>query len=782
MRRHTYLTMIALASFVLPLTQVVGANQVAAAEDTDSSYHALTINMRNHYRIESDGAPFYIAFDKARTTYETSRFAYIFDEVSYDTADLDKGGIFVNDISTVDLSYDYGEYKTFSDIFRTTYDADSGAGKWEDYCQERLSYMFQTGNYYSLLFFKQDDASQTEAIIRNNVDDFTQASLGKYDDTMGLDGRYGFYFDGAKVTLSFLAAFLYGNTCTLYYQDGVTVTCDAETITTTIEAEDYDIKDDGNPAGLASTPIYNSSLCYIPLIKKADPEDTVVEFDHIEINDERRDDITLHQDGTTYFIATKLNDGDVIKLVTNKSVVKEDKNVTIHDLYDVSGQTKIVFDKVADLYSRVGNIPNEVNHAFRFILNTPKIDGSSWNGEKSTKFGIWCSHNYLWSNFGYIVRFNQGVVTILSGEEEPLARAESTSIASGSSLLIVIGLAKVSNEAGHWYANRIYVDINDVRMAQYDDVNRRTYGSVITGPYIGEAGGEVSFEDYRKDSLVAVSDSSNSAHVKAGFPSYVVKGGKLNATFVLDEGYKFRSFSVNGSDALDKLTYADGVYNLEIEDVSSAIDITYTLLPDVHVTLGLEGDAINTVYDSFPLYGSRNVIKFGVKEGQIPSSVLVNGVECVSSLKRAGKVFSLELAPLVEDTKVVVATIEKQYSVALAAEAEGGHASIVLSSSTVAAGGSLSFDVALDEGYLLTDVSIVGDAVLSSSNGAYYIDEVYGDVTISLKTKKDETETVTPIESASMMWVAYLLYAVAGATLLGFGIYAGIVIKRKKAK
>ncbi len=777
MRRHTYLMMTVLASLVLPLTVTGGGNQIAAAED--SSYKSETINMRSHYRIESNGAPFYIAFDKARTTYETSRFSYIFDEFSYETDDLDKGGIFVSDVSSVASSYKEEEHKTFSDIFRTTYNADPGAGEWDDYCKERLSFMFQTGTYYSLLFFKASETSQTEAIIRNNVDDYEQASLGSYADTKGMDGRYGFYFDGAKVTLSFLATFLFGYNCTLYYQDGVTVAKDESTITPTIETEDYDVKD-GNPADIAAAPIYNSTLCYIPFTKKADPEDTVVEFNHIEINGERRDDVAFKQDGTSYFIATKLNDGDSVKLVTKKTVVHEDKNVVIHDLYDVSDQTEITFNKLGDASYGVGNIPNEVNNAFRFVLNTPKVDGSAWVGEKQTKFGIWSSNESLWSNFGYIIRFAQGVVSILSGEEEPLARGESASIVSRSALVIVIGLAKLSNEANHWYANRVYVDVNDVRVAQYDDVNRRTLGSVITGPYIGEAGGEVSFEDYRKDSLVSVSDSSNNAHVKASFPSYAIKGEKLNATFVLEEGYKFSSFSVNGSGVLDKLTYVDGVYSLEIEDVSSSIDITYTLLSDVHVTLGLEGDVINTVYDSFPFFGSRNVVKFGVKDGHIPSSVLVNDVECISSLKRAGKVYSLELVPLAEDTKIVVSATEKVYSVALAHEMDDGHASIKLSSSSVKAGGSVSFDVVLEEGYLLMDVSITGGAVLSSSNGTYYLDEVYGDVTISLKTKKKET--AESVESASMMWIAYLLYGLAGASLLGFGIYALIAIRRKKAE
>ncbi len=776
MRRHHHLMTIALVSFLLPLIQVGGSSAVSA--EAGGSYHAQTINIGSHYRIESDGAPFYIAFGKARTEFETSRFSYIFDEISFDSADLDKAGLFVSNASDIASSYDSKETKSFEAALEEAYVKDGATVTWEDYRQDRTSFMFKTGIFYSILFYKESETSVTQPILRDNVVNYSQGGFGDFVDDEGLSARYGYYFDGAKVTLSFLATFLYGDGCTLYYQDGVTVTSDEEIVAPTIETEDYEIfnGDLGDPG---SQPIYNNSLCYIPFAKKPEPEDTTIEFDHIEISGQRRDDIAFKQDGSRYFIATKLSADDTLKIVTTKKVVHEDKNVTIHDLHDVSGQTEMAFNELKQEGIGVGNIPNEVNRAFRFVLNTPKLDGSAWNGEKQTKFGIWSSNNSLWSNFGYIIRFSQGVVTILTGEEVTLARAESDSITSRSSLIIVVGLVKASDETGHWFANRVYVDVNDVRVAQYDDTERKSLGSVITGPYIGEAGGEVSFEDYRKDSLLKVRDLSNNEHVKASLPSYAIKGEVLNASFVLEDGYKFLSFAVNGIDALSQLTYSDGVYSLEIDEVSSAIDVTYALLADVHLSLALEGDVIDTVYDSFPLYGSRSVIQFSLAKGKVPSSVLVNGTEAITSLKRTGKVFSLRLSPLTEDTTIAVTSAEKQYSVSLSKQEE--HSSIKLSSSSVPAGDGLSFEVMLDEGYLLTGVSIEGDAVLSSSNGTYYLDEVYGDVAIALSVKKQEDEAVMPSEN-SMVWLAYVLYAIAGAVLIGFGVYAIVTIKRRKAQ
>ncbi len=728
----------------------------------ESEYSTLSIAKGTHYRIESDGsdgAAFYISFGKASEDNETARFSYIFDEISLQDSELGNAGVFVSNKTDVASSYDKGQKISFKDGV-----ADPG-------------FMLKTNVFYSLLFYKAPGSSTSTAIIRNNVHDYGQAGAGDFEDTEGLNGVYGYYFDGANVTLSFLTTFTFGTDFTLHYQSGVKVTVDEKVITATLDAEDYEIlsKEDGDVGGQA---IYNSSLTFIPLTKKDDPEDTRVEFDHIEVNGVENESLSLTSDGVRYYLIAKLSDNDTVKIVTKKTIMHEDKNVQVHDLLEVSGVTEMKFTELENAFLGVGNIPNEANHAFRFVLNTPKLASGQWNGEKQTKFGMWTSNNNLWSNFGYIIRFREGMVDILSGEEANLGHGESNLIKPSSALAVVIGLAKVTNESGVWYANRIYVEVNDVRVAYYDDTERKSLGSVITAPYLGEKGAEVSFEDYRKADLLPVSDLSNDPHVRITHPSYIQKGEDLDLTFVLDEGYKFLALSINGVDALSNLVYKDGVYSLKESGITSAVGISYSLISDVRVCLSVEGDLINASYEANPLYGSRSVVKFNMPVGKIPSSVLIDEVESVSSLERSGNVFSLKLNPLIENVKVVVKGEDKSFAIT-SSLSEDSHASVSLDSSSVLAGGSTAFSVNLEEGYVLEDISITGDATFSSSSGVYFLDDVYGDVAISLKTRK-EASAVVPAASPSFPWVAIMLYCVAGAALIGGGLAIGLVLKKKK--
>ena len=769
------LSVVAIASSILACPKAsVGTKK---EEASSSAFSSVSLSAGTHVRIESEGAPFYISFGKVRTNAEMARLSYIFDEVSFSYSDLDKAGIFVSDLDSVSSTYSGKEVRSFQKEFQDSYANSGSAETMEAYVQDRASYLFNTGALYSLLFFKASETDSTNAILRNNVVDYTQASLGLYEDAEGMDGRFGYYFDGAKVTLSFLTMFTYGCDFTLYYQEGVNVVLDNETIAPTIIAEDYEVLE-GTVDNAGEVAFYNKSLCYIPLIKTPAPEDTIVEYDHIEVNGVIAEELSLKKDGGHYFLVGKFNDGDEISIVTRKKISKEDKNVTVYDLYDVSGYTSLSFTKLYDGSTGIGNIPNEANNAFRFVLNTPSVDGSAWVGERQTKFGIWTSNSGMWSNFGYIIRFRQNSLTILNGEEVTLANVESSVITSRSSLLVVVGLAKVYDESGHWFANRIYVDVNGSRIASYDDTERRSIGSVITAPYIGQEGGEVSFEDSRKANLIPVNDATSNEHVHAVMDSYVVSGGDVNASFALDDGYKFLSFQINGVESLDDLIYENGIYSLKIEGVSSEVKITYTLISDVHIRLSLSGDVIDSDYDNAPLYGSKPVVSFSVEQGKIPSSVKVNGVESVSELTRNGKVYSLALGVSVDDVSVVVETKEASYAVGVSSSNDS-HANISISSDSVPAGGSTSFTLSLEKGYLLENISINGEAVLSCNGGVYFLDEVFGDVSIEAKTRKEETQA-SPESKSGLSWLPITLYCIAGASVLAFGVSALILVKKKK--
>ncbi len=748
------------------------------AEASSNAFTSLSLNTGEHVRIESDGAPFYISLGKNRTSAEMARFSYILDEASLAMSDLDKAGIFVTNVNDVASTYSGKETRSFQKEFQDAYANSGSVDSLETYVNDRASYMFNTGALYSLIFFKGSETAQTNAILRNGVLDYTQGSLGMYEDSEGMDGCFGYYFDGAHVTLSFLNLFTFGTDLTLYYQEGVNVIVDKETVQPTLKADDYEIFD-GSPDEAGTRAVYNRSLCYIPLTQKPSPEDTLVEYDHIEVNGVANENLTLKKDGTRFFLVGKFNDGDEISIITNKTVTKEDKNVVVHDLYDVSGSTSLSFSTLYDAATGIGNIPNETNNAFRFVLNSPSIDGSAWGGEAQTKFGIWISNSGMWSNFGYIIRFQQGSVTLMDGEEIVLASGESSSIVSRSSFVVVVGLVKVYNEANHWFANRLYVEVNGSRVASYDDLKRRSLGSVITAPYIGMEGGEVSFEDYRKADLLSVEDVTSSEHVHADMGAYVLSGQDLNAAFCLDEGYKFVSFNVNGEDALSDLAYGDGLYTLKISNVSSRIQISYTLVSDVHIRLGLSGDIIDSKYDNSPLYGSKPVVSFSCEKGKVPSSVKVNGEEALTKLTREGKVYTLALNACIEDVSIVVEAKDASYHVTASASSDG-HANISVSSNNVLAGGGASFSVSLEDGYLLENVSIEGEATMSSSSGVYFLDDIYSDVSISVKTRKEESQVIPSSNGDKLSWLPIALYSLSGASLLAAGAAVAVLAKKKK--
>ncbi len=443
--RWKLLKTLALVSSVLALTSHGKASSTPVF--AESEYSSIAIVKGKHYRIESNGEAFYISFGKTKNADETARFSYIFDEFSFSGDDLGKAGLFASSKSDADISYDLDEKKDFKTILEGSYPANSDVTR-DEWVSSRTLAASRTNVFYSLLFYKSSETSQAEAIIRDNVYKYQNMGFGKYDDTNGMDGCYGCYFDGASVTLSFLATFTYGSDFTLHYKSGVNVVVDEETVSATLDAEDYELLDEpiGDCGGQA---IYNRSLCFFPLKEKPEPDDMTVEYDHIEINGIPDENLSFISDGTRLYLITKLNDGDIVKIATKKKAASEDKNVQIHDLLEVAGVTEASFTELHNAYQGLGNIPNEPNHAFRFVLNTPKVASGKWNGEKQTKFGIWISNSSFWSNFGYIIRFIEGRVEILTGEEVALAMAESEVIAPSSSLGVVVGMAKITDGAAN---------------------------------------------------------------------------------------------------------------------------------------------------------------------------------------------------------------------------------------------------------------------------------------------------------------------------------------------
>ncbi len=755
-------------------------NSLKEVAASDSAYLTKTLNIGDFCEIESNGEPFYISFNKMQDSGETARFAYVIDELDISDDDLKfNAGFFISDSANINNGYidassseSNKNYNSFDEIANLYSDGPADAGDVRYYC-------FKKDTLCSILPVKE--LSNVNVIVRDGVSEYGQKTLGSYTDRSISDGCcYGYYFDGAKVKISFLVNFLYPQTnqvVTIHYQNSVNINVNSTQVTPTINSESYTILNNKDSWSLGDKPIYNSSLCYIPFTKITE-KGYIVEFDHIEVNQETKNN-TLIKDGSHYYLVIKLSSTDTLDVIASKIVANEDDNVQIHDLYDVSNQVKIVYDG-KDYYGKsnngavgIGNIPNSVNNAFRFKITL--------SAHHYTKFGIWTSNSGIWSNFGYIIRFGPSKsVFILSGEEEELAKGECSSVVPNATITAVVGIAKLTDANGRWFANRIFVDIDNERVCEYNDYERRTLGSAIIAPYFDIENTKVIFEDYRLNDLVSVSTQENN-NVHTNNPTYTLKGEQFIANFSLDEGYKFKTFLCNGVDAINDLEFDNGLYTYKVDNVTTALNFTYTLLSNQSVHLTVSGSVIDPVYTQNPLYGSKPTVSFSLPIGKHPSSVMVNGTEKVEKLSRNGSVYSLDLDCLISDTVVNVSSEDKSYN-ATAILDENTHASVTFDLTSIPVGGTSRINISIETNYVITDVIISGEAILHTFDGAYYLKNVYSDVSVKVLTKKVETFAVTPLDEFNWpVCTAIIVGSASGVIAIGF-VVAGLILRKKGAK
>lgn len=757
---------------------------------SNDSYHNQTVNIGEYVEIESDGAPFYFSFDKVRSegNAEAARLCYIIDEFSASDDELKtNAGFFIGDSSHIDNSYKDASgtnYISFGDTIASTGGAAEDIDSLKYYC-------FGSGAFTSVIPF--NDGKNINVLVRNGLSNYGQITLGdKFNDKSMDDGAcYGFYFDGIKVKISFLMTFEYfEKPLTIHYQDGVKVSINSETVTPTIVSEYYTVKSKTATwtSDPGSYPIYNAGLCYIPFTKNEVDRNLIVQYDHIEINDAVAN-ISFVTDGSSYYLVAKLKSSDTLKVVSFSKVAIEESssNINIYDLYDVSNLTKIDIRNTRNgivinddkIYSKdnngcigIGNIPNSVNNAFRFNITL-----SSYH---YTKFGIWTSNSGIWSNFGYIIRFGPDkTVYILSGEEEEYAKGACSEVNPGSKISAVVGMAKLYDENNHWFANRIYVDVNGERICEYNDSDRRTFGSAIIAPYFDNES-RVIFEDYRINDLVEVS-SDNDSHVHSSNPTYTLKGESFTANFVLDDGYKFKTFTCNGVDILNSLKFNNGCYTYTINNVTGALKFSYTLLSDVSVNLSLNGDVLEPTFNAKPLYGSKPVVSFKMPIGKAPSSIKVNGVEKIQQLGREGSVYSLNLDSIIEDTVINIQSEDKTFVPSISSNSDI-HAKINFENTAISIGGSTRIDISTEKGYFIKDVVIEGDATLSTYDGVYFLDNVYSDISVTVLTTKEEAIVIEPIKEFNWTLCISIVLCVISAIVAFVLILLGIKLKKKGVK
>lgn len=732
----------------------------SAKADGGSTYSTILVKEKSYYEVSSDGSPFYLTFGAPSgvTSLEMCRFTYMMKSVEYSKVGETSCGSFISDTTNI-----------------SSLDSITSRSPWSD---DAINYLATPNTAVSLLAFRASETADTTSyIIRRGIDSYTQTPGGDFKNAINSDSQYGLYFSGLKVSFSFISLYEYGSNFTIHYTSGVSVKETSSQIAPTINVDSNIAlySKDGHEAINGSLFFDGYSLVAFKM-KESTPEN-IITFDGVKVNGTANNDIKINQDGDIYYFGLELKNDDVVKLSTVTKTIRIDKDVKIYDLADIAQEKKVEFTELQQSGKALGNIPNKPNTAFRFLFHTP---ASGWTGEAQTKFGIYSNNSSLWSNFGYIVRIREGNVALLTGEEVLLSSLDDTGIASSSTLKVEVGLKKIYDTSDHYFANYLYLNINDVLKVSYSDSNLSALGSLITKPYIGDKNGLCSFEDVRKDTLGEIKDVSKLTGVSLSYPRYFEKGQDVKVTLVPEKGYKILSFKANGTDVA--LTRSGNSFTATLLAPSSDVAISYSLLPNATSSLKVDiSDDYSASYSSSIAYGDTATILFTPKRGKAFTSVLVTeegspAKDLLTSLVRDGAQFSLRLEPMFGNINVKATLKDASYKIS--EDSANAHAKTTFSETEAKAGDSLSFFVTAEEGYKVQAVYVNG-VLASESNGAYGVDYVYEDIVIKVDAIKDNAYVASPSKENNVLGI--VLMSVGGSLLaivVAFGAF--LFIKNKK--
>lgn len=728
----------------------------------------MALKEKSYYEISSNGDPFYLSFGVSKngedynTSLELCRFSYILKEAVFTDNEDSKVGSFVSESSTIDSFASLG-----------------GLSPWSD---DAISLLSSTDTFMSFLAYRSSEsAEETTFIGRKGVDTYTQTSGGSFKTgAVNKNYRFGIYFSNVKINLSFISLYQHGEDFILHYASGVTVKENSTEIAPTVNVgSNVTLYTKEGDDEIVNGSLFYEGYSYIVFqIKESDPE-TMVTLDTIKINNVESPDIDVKKDGVIYYFAFVLKASDTVSITSSSKTISLEKNIAIYDLADVTGEKTVSFSKLQQSGVGLGNIPNTPNTAFRFLFHTPV---SGWYGEAQTKFGIYSNNASLWSTFGYILRMYRGNVSLLSGEEVLLASTDDASIKAATTLKIEIGLKKVYAENSHYFANYLYVNVNDATLASYVDEKLSALGSVITVPYIGNANGYCSFEDTRGDALATITNASAAIEgLTASYPHCFSKGEEVKIDLAPAQGYEIISFKVN--DIETALIRNGGVFVATLSAPTSDLTISYLLSPNATRNLTVAAsDDYTASYSTSIVYGAPADIVFTPKVGKAFSGVSVKDgsaspVENLGNLIRNGNKFTLHLGLMYEDIEVSASLVDASYSATMDSSAENYDVSF--SSSTVKAGASLSFQVRAKDGYEISWVYI-NDELAEATNGSYLIDNVYTNIVVKAVVKQAEAAPETKAKEDNTL--GFVLIGVSSFVFVALLATATILIMKTRKK
>lgn len=677
-------------SFSVVLATVLFFGSFSSKAD---SINSIKLNAGVSYTVKTNGGSFWLSFGETGNDYERARVSFILSDCTVFSESNDS---YVAAFSSSEQNCKNNNISSVKEL-----SAD----------QKRF---LSSPNYiYSVIL--TSSSSNYSMLYRRGVANFISA------DYTGLEQNevFGIYCFNLDMEFSFLVDYLFGSNITLYYESDVVVEVYDKTISVSLDKENITLY---NSTGILRE-IYNEKVSVIPFyVNEPSNDKEVIKFSGIMVNGNRVADSCIINDAVKYFVYP-LKEGDLVEFNTSRFNVDYNyEDVSVYDLFDISGEKSISFNETGKNYP-IGNVPNKPNTAFRFKLKSPSL---SWGPERATKFGLFTNNYMIWSNFGYIIAFYSGNVVIKTGEEVQLATGSCADLRVNSENNIEIGAMK-GYKNGIYNFNRIYVKVNDIFICFYDEFETRgSLGSAVVGPVLDFADASCLIKDVRD--YYIVSDGTKSDGISIDFKRFVEPNTSIQITIFEKRGTKLSKIFINGIDKTNSL-FKEGLYLYLDVLVDSNTVITYELINDVSRNIFVENIQKATVdYSNSVLYHGNSIVKIHVSEGYSLKSLIVNGIEKIDETVYVDGEYVFYLN-LVEDDIQIRGTTEKtSYNISIAKEE---NCEVILTSSIVESGKKVVFAVKPNTGYKISEVFIEGYILKSNSDGSFYIDSIRSDVLIT---------------------------------------------------
>ena len=434
------------------------------------------------------------------------------------------------------------------------------------------------------------------------------------------------------------------------------------------------------------------------------------------------------------------------------------------DWYDVNGTFEIHYTQIEFL---IGNFDSVRNSSFIADIT---FDDTEFTREKPFTLPFFKATDEVYDTqySGYKLNITDNAVALWSYDYYKHASApRPVSVVPGATVRMEIGSADCYR-GDEWIGLKIFVKINGVEAVSLIDESPLPYnGTYIIWPHEnGDIG--MTFETTR-DTLCVVSDSENE-HIDILDETTMFVSEKNIFFIPVDVGYILTEIMLNGSPSA--FTEVPGGYSIELPQGQETYMLKVTAQPKT-VSIALPEDGASYSAEGLENgrigYRGNLTLRIVPEQGKMIDRIEWNGADVTQELALENGVYTLVRYGVTEDAEVSVVYKDATFTLSVAA-AENG--SIVLSETTVTAGGSATVTITPNEGYILENVQINGKTVSVGEDGSYRIENIYENITVSAQFAKAEAPAEKGGCNASVAasgGVAALLLAAAVAVCVRKG-------------